>query len=364
MPQAPAIHVSHGSPLAWRAGARALARMRSHGLDPAEIGLVPGAAGGPKALALTGLDQAVFGDWLPRAPRLRHLIGSSIGGWRFVCAMQPEPARALARLAERYTDETYARDADAAEIARACRAMVADLFQGEPAGLLAHPHYALTLTAVRARGILAAEARLAQLAGVIAVAGANLLSRRLYAQGWRRTWFSDPRHPAPPLADDFPTHLAPLTLDNLVDALHATAAIPLVVEGVRDPLHAPAGRYRDGGLLDYHLDLPYPKLDGLVLYPHFYPHLVPGWFDKRLPWRRARAERLDNVVLVAPSADWVARLPGGKIPDRNDFRRYDDATRQKIWRQVTAETARLGEAFLRAVDGGGAADLVQPFGLR
>jgi hypothetical protein len=183
----------------------------------------------------------------------------------------------------------------------------------------------------------------------------------LYAKGWRRVWFTDPRHAPLPLSGDFPTHVAPLRADNLIDALHATAAIPLVVAGVRDPMHAPPGRYRDGGLVDYHLDLPYPKFDGLVLYPHFYSHVVPGWFDKALPWRRAKPQRLDNVVLVAPSPEWVARLPYGKIPDRGDFTQMDDAARQRYWKQVTAETARLGDAFLEAVDGGDLAKLLRAF---
>lgn len=362
MSESPAIHIAQPSPLAWRAGARALGRIRERGLDPADIGLIPGAAGGPKALSLTGLDQAIFGQWLPRAPRLRHLIGSSIGGWRFACVMQPDPAKALGALAERYTLETYARNVTPHDVALACRAMVADLFQGDAAAMLDHPNYALTLTTVMARGLLASEGWVVQLAGVIAAASTNLLSRRLYAKHWRRVWFSDPRHPVPPLADDFPTHIAPLRHDNLFDALHATAAIPLVVAGVADPLHAPSGRYRDGGLVDYHLDLPYPRVPDLVLYPHFYSHIVPGWFDKGLPWRRAHPSRLDNVVLVAPSPEWVARLPHGKIPDRNDFRLFDDDSRQRYWRQVRAETARLGDAFLAATEGERLASLIQPFG--
>lgn len=361
MSLSPAIHIARPSPLVWRVGARALAHVRSQGLRPEHVGLIPGAAGGPKALALTGLDQAIFGQWLPQAQRLRYLIGSSIGAWRFACVMQADPIKALGALAERYTQETYARDVTPQQVADACRLMVADLFQGDADAVLAHPHYALTLTAVKARGLLASEGRAAQLTGVVAAAATNLLSRRLYAKHWQRVWFSDPRHPVPPLAGDFPTHVAPLRADNLFDALHATAAIPLVVAGVQNPLHAPAGRYRDGGLIDYHLDLPYQQSADLVLYPHFYPHIVPGWFDKGLPWRRAHPARLDNVVLVAPSPDWVARLPYGKIPDRNDFRRLDDASRQRYWRQVTLETARLGDTFLAAVERGDLVAEVRPF---
>jgi hypothetical protein len=67
------------------------------------------------------------------------------------------------------------------------------------------------------------------------------------------------------------------------------------------------------------------------------------------------------VLLVAPSPDWVAKLPFGKIPDRNDFKHLKDAERQRYWRQVTAETARLGDAFLAAVDGGQIASQLTAF---
>ena len=350
MSHSPAIHIHDGDPLVWRAGPRARHVIAEVGLEPRQIGLLPGAAGGPKALALTGLDQAVFGDWLPRQPRLRHLIGSSIGGWRFACAMQPDPVKSLARLAERYTAETYAKNASAETIAQACREMVANLFDDAPERLFANEHYALTLTTVRARGLLASEARPAQLAGIIAAAATNMLSRNWYARHWHRVWFSDRRHGAPALAGDFPTHVVALNEDNLGDALQATAAIPLVIAGVSNPAHAPAGVYRDGGLIDYHMDLPYAGLDDLVFYPHFYPYMVPGWFDKALRWRRPQAGRLDNVVMVAPSPKWVARLPHGKIPDRGDFKQFDDAARQRYWKQVTAETQRLGDAFLDAIE--------------
>ena len=45
--------------------------------------MVPGAAGGPKAVGISGLDQAIFGRFLPEARRPRTLIGASIGSWRF-----------------------------------------------------------------------------------------------------------------------------------------------------------------------------------------------------------------------------------------------------------------------------------------
>ncbi len=62
--------------LTFKAGQRALLRIRQQGLKPADVGILPGAAGGPKALGIQGLDLALFGDWLPRAPRERALLGA------------------------------------------------------------------------------------------------------------------------------------------------------------------------------------------------------------------------------------------------------------------------------------------------
>jgi len=64
--------------------------------------------------------------------------------------------------------------------------------------------------------------------------------------------------------------------------------------------------------------------------------------------RRARGEWLDNVVLVAPSREYLAKLPHGKLPDRNDFKRYlhDYDARLKYWRFAIGESDRLAEAFL------------------
>jgi len=125
-----------------------------------------------------------------------------------------------------------------------------------------------------------------------------------------------------------------------------------VLEAVTGIAHAPAGSYWDGGIIDYHLHLPYPRADGLVLYPHFVDHIVPGWLDKAFRWRRARGSWLDNVVLVAPSPEFIAALPNRKLPDRGDFKRYglDNETRIRDWTRAIGESGRLAEAFARWVE--------------
>ncbi len=116
---------------------------------------------------------------------------------------------------------------------------------------------------------------------------------------------------------------------------------------MRDIAGAPPGDYWDGGLIDYHLQLPYDRLPGLVLYPHFVPWITPGWLDKSLPWRaKPRSHAwLANVILIAPSPDMLARLPNRKLPDRNDFYRYaqDHAARIRDWERAIAEMQRYAE---------------------
>ena len=134
------------------------------------------------------------------------------------------------------------------------------------------------------------------------------------------------------------------------------------MEGVRDLPGAGAGTFRDGGLLDYHLDLPYSG-DGIVLYPHFTDRVIPGWFDKTLPWRRASVERLQDVLLLAPSKEYLARLPYGKLPDRNDFKRFmgDAPSRQKYWHAAMDESRRLGDEFLELAANGSLAERLLTF---
>jgi hypothetical protein len=181
---------------------------------------------------------------------------------------------------------------------------------------------------------------------------ANALGRRHLARFIDRTIFHDARdHPeflrAGNRFDAFHTHNVALDRANLGAALLASASIPLILEGVANIPSAPAGVYWDGGIIDYHLHLPYHHAKGLVLYPHFTDRIVPGWLDKGMPWRRARGQWLDNVVLLAPSREYLAKLPHGKLPDRRDFARYarDDAGRMKYWRAAISESARLAEAF-------------------
>jgi len=344
------------SPITLRAGPRALAKIRAHGLDPAMVEIVPGAAGGPKGLGISALDRVIFSEWLPSAPRVRHLIGSSIGAWRFAAASRNDPAKALDEFARAYTEQRYPRRPSAKFVTQTARDMLGALFTGREDEILANPHYRLHVLAVRGRWPLTRDSKYGTPLGFGMAAMANALGRRHLSRFIDRTVFHDPRSPleffhGDKRFDPFHTHAVTLDRGNLGEVLLASASIPMILEGVANIPSAPAGIYWDGGIIDYHLHLPYHHTKGLVLYPHLTDRIVPGWLDKGMPWRKAGGEWLDNVVLVSPSRRYLTTLPHGKLPDRSDFKRYagDDAGRMRDWRTAISESDRLAEAFYEFV---------------
>lgn len=355
-----AIHIK-APVLTLRAGRRARHLLAERGLSAADVCALPGAAGGPKALGIAGLDKAVFG-WLAGAPRERELVGASIGGWRFACAMQPDAPAAFDRLVERYAGERFGTRIDVPRFTRQTRAILDDVLGPDgKARLLDHPLYRLTLLLVRCRALTRHEPRPLLIAGMGAAAALNTVSRPLLRHAFSRVLCHDARSALRFAPDDaIPTERVPLSAANVDAALLGTVAIPGIVAGTPLP-GARDGVYRDGGLADYHIDFPFQRLDGITLYPHFTDRIVPGWFDKFLPWRRASAAQQANTLLLAPARDYLARLKLGHLPDRRDFKTYAgrDAERERLWRAAAAESERLGDAFLELVESGRIADAVR-----
>ncbi|MGQ0648280.1 MAG: patatin-like phospholipase family protein [Gemmatimonadaceae bacterium] len=356
--------VPAASSLTLRAGPDALRLIRARGLRADDVDIVPGASGGAKWLTLGGLDRFLFGDFLqqPRARPL-HLIGSSIGSWRLACLGQQNPVAALARGHRGYIyDQEYSRRPTTTEITAASARILDDLL-GETgvAEILAHPTMRLHVLTAEGRGFAASENRLALTASLALAAASNVFQRRALSAQFRRTVFHSSGAGTPfSHLSDLPTRHIDLTSANLRDVLLASGSIPLLLDGVRIG-GAGNGMFWDGGVLDYHLDIDFGAGDGLVLYPHFYDHIVPGWFDKSLPWRRAGAANFRRVLLVAPSAEFVQALPGGKIPDRKDFYRLPHAERIKRWQATLDEGARLGDELRELIATGAIAGRVRPW---
>jgi len=338
------------------AGPRARAHLLERGLQPADVRVIPAAAGGPKGLVLNPLDRFIFGHWLPASKQTVHLLGASIGAWRMASACLVDPDAALAQLADDYITQHYEHAPGRAPLPRHVSAVLGRQLQERLGArvdqILSHPSFRLHVFTSRGRRLLARAGRVRTPLGYFGAFLANAASRRSLG-GWiERVVFGDPRDALPFGLHDFRSQWFALTPANLVPAVLASCSIPFWLDAVHDIPGGPSGAYWDGGITDYHLHLDYAAMqDGLVLYPHFQRQVVPGWLDKVWKQRHGASPALDNVVVLAPHPEWVRTLPAAKLPDRADFKQYGDdiAGRMRVWRRAVAESQRLADEFARMV---------------
>jgi hypothetical protein len=348
--------------LLYKAGPGAFADIRKRGFAAERVGTIAGASGGAKWLVLSQIDRVMIERVLPAIAGPVHLLGSSIGAWRFSCYAQDEPLAALERFEQAYLAQTYSERPDAAEITRMSHKILDAVLGADGVRqIVHHPSCRMHVLTVRSRFLTASERPLLLGAGLIGAAIANAFSRRALRAFFSRCLFYDPRD-LPPFynADGFPLHRIELNESNLRDAIIASGAIPMVLQGVRDIAGAPPGIYRDGGVIDYHLDLPLGEPDRLTLFPHFFERRTPGWFDKRLPYRHHSPISTDRTVLICPSPEFVARLPHGKIPDRRDFHDFPPREREANWRKVVLACRELADDLREVLDGERLAARLQP----
>jgi hypothetical protein len=338
--------------LSIRAGKKALEIIRDEGFEPSRVKVVAGASGAAKFLVLTGIDRAFLAMVKDRKQPL-YLIGTSIGAFRMAAYCQKDPIRAIDTLERDYIAQHYGAKATREDVSLQSRRILDSFIADEDVDdILSHPFMRLSFLANKCKGPLRSDNKLLQAGGLILASGANRIHRRMLGLFFKRALFHENRE-RPPFAEmnDFPLDVYSLAKSNFKNALMASASIPYVMRGIDDIQGIP-GMFRDGGILDYHLDLPFlPKGDdGIVFYPHFYPYITPGWFDKNLG-RKPHPENMENVVLVSPSEKFVKDLPFGKIPDRMDFGTFagDSKGRMAYWRESADLNVALGEEFYEAV---------------
>ena len=328
-------------------GREAARRIGSEGWSADLFTLLLGASGGPKWFILGHLDRLLFGDFLQRSESPLSVLGSSIGSWRHACLAMPDPAAAIGRLEVGYLNQHYTTRPTPAEVSEVSLEILRTVLGQNGADVLAnHPRIRSHIVTARGRGPAAASSTPLLATGMGAAALGNAVSRRLLNTHFQRVVFHSQAQPSPGLAlHDFDTRYCQLRGDNVTAALHASGAIPFVLTGERDIPGAPPGQYWDGGIIDYHFELAQYRGDGLMLYPHFSANVVPGWFDKFLPWRKAAIDDIDRLVLLCPSEEFTAALPYGKIPDRSDFTRMAHAERVSYWEQCVERSKDLAQEF-------------------
>jgi hypothetical protein len=336
------------------AGPRARRHVEQNGLAPAHVGVVPGAAGGPKGLILGPLDRFIFGEWLARCSQPVHVVGASIGAWRMATACLREPIAAFSRLERDYIAQDYElppgrKSPLPAHVSERFGASLESFYGDRVGEVLDNPRYKLHVVTSRGRHMLGREHKVATPLGYIGAFLSNTLHRRVMGAWLERVVFSTGDE-LPFSTSDYRTRRIRLSAANFKPALQASCSIPFVLNAVHDIPGAPPGAYWDGGITDYHLHLDYDRAGTgpLVLYPHFQKAIVPGWLDKGFKWRHKATHFLDHTIVLAPDREWIAKLPNAKLPDRTDFARYGTDLRARVmaWSTAASAAARLADEFL------------------
>ena len=343
-----------------QAGTLARQLIQNEGLQAHHVDIIPGAAGGPKGIGLMGLDQAIFGDFLQREKQRRYLIGSSVGAWRFASLIAQGEKKGAEQLAELYINLPFRKGMKIADIEKISRDMLHGILGDQSEKLVTHPDYHLAIIAAKAEHIFQSDQKLALYSSLLGIIGSNAVSRNHLNKFMQRVICQPEHFPQFKIQDDaFKTHYVNFNTNNVADWLMASGSIPGVTPAVKDIADAPQGAYRDGGLIDYHIDLPFNS-KGIVLYPHFTDSITPGWFDKMFKSRKANPENQARTLLVSPSAEYLESLPLGRLPDRKDFvmKGLSDSERKKLWRQSVAESQRMGDEFLELVEKQSFADVM------
>lgn len=323
------------------AGHQAQQHIAEEGLHPSHVTTMLAASGGPKWMVLFGLDQYLSREFFS-ADQEFSIMGSSAGAMRACCYAQKDPAAAIQRFADAYTNTRYESKPSPADITNSAHVLLQELF-GEHGieEVLNNRNCHVNIVTTRCHGLSAREHKVPQGLGMLAGFALNKLSRRWLDVPFERVVFFNGQ----PLQFDeqysLRTRYISLRANNLYQAALASGSIPMVMQGIFDIPGAPQGCYRDGGIIDYHFDINTGD-DGLCLYPHFNHTPRPAWFDK-FGQRKIHSENYQNTVVLAPSEDFIKALPYGKIPDRNDFAELTDREREKFWRKVQDASFRLAE---------------------
>jgi hypothetical protein len=353
------------NPIQIKAGRKAYRLIKDGGFHFDQVAAYYGPAAGPRWLAASGFDLALLQKGVLGRSRSVSLIGASAGAWRFAAWIQPEPEKSYRTLMEKYITTIYTRSDTAATVLKSLSAIMDDYLEDDALPFaLANKKYRLAVLTVRSKNLVASELKIIQALGLGLSFLLNALNRRAMHRFFEPVVFYQGAKPPPfCLAAAFRGKFVPLTEVNFKYAVLSSGAIPLVVGGVKDIFGAPKGVYRDGGMLDYHLNQNYAaKDDDITLFFLHQERIIPGWMDKKLKRRRPPDDVLDNVLMVHLSDEFVEKLPYGKVPDRSDFKTFidDPVTRIKYWRQAVEQAAPLGEQFLELVAGGRIRDVVEP----
>lgn len=353
--------------LSFYGGSKTRSIIRKFGFTRRIIKGIAGAAGGPKWLILAPMDKFLFGHFFKERRTPLFLAGSSAGAWRFAAASCQDVTTSLENFRQGYINQWYGLNPSKKDILMECRKVLDSFLDNHAVNeILTHPYCRLNFFTVRSRGILKRDDSLILGAGLTIAAAGNYIKRDLLKHFFKRTLFYHPITPPPFIGmKGFSGTWVPLNPENLKKALFSSGSIPMLMPGIKDIPGAPAGVYRDGGVIDYHLDIPFLKRydNRIFLFPHYTDRIIPGWLDKHIPGRQHQASHMENVLMMCPSRKFIKMLPSGRIPDRSDFMIFRGKNRERIkqWKQVCRYSEALVQELNDVIESGRLPDLVKPF---
>ncbi len=347
-----------------RAGKNVYELIQDGGFSFDKITTYVGAASGPRWLVASGFDLSlleseVMGNRLPVV-----LVGSSAGAMRFAAWTQPEPEKSYNKLIDAYISMSFTRQDSPGNILHAIRGVIDTYIDDDAVPFaLVNKKYRLAIITARAKNLASFDTKWLQMPVIGTMFLSNIVHRRLIHMFFQRVVFHNSPIPPPFCLDrDFRGQAVALNKVNFKHAILASSAIPLAVTGVRDIYGAPNGTYRDGGLIDYHLNQKYAGGNGsITLMFNHQERVIPAWLDRKLKFRQPPERYLEDLLLVYPSDDFMRKLPYCRVPDREDFKRYvnNPSGRIRNWRRTVDVSKNLGETFLELVAGRKLRDVVK-----
>jgi hypothetical protein len=266
---------------------------------------------------------------------------------------QTQPGAAIQRLQTAYLQQQYSSAKPSpAEVSQVAEELLREALGPQGAAhIIGHERFHNIIITARGRGLAQGQSGLPLLASMASASAANALSRKTLNLFFQRVAFCHATIASVPFTSNFNTQTVTLTEGNLIPALKASGAIPLLMQCESSIPGATGGPFWDGGIIDYHFSLTNSEANGLILYPHFSDVIIPGWFDKMLPWRAQSRPAIDNLILMCPSRSFLATLPHQKIPDRSDFNRLSPHQRVAYWQTCVLQSERLAEALYSLING-------------
>ena len=360
-----AVHKPRNPMIRIRAGKKILRMIRDEGLKPERISAFVGPALGPRWTVTAGLDLALADSGFLESSRRVLLIGGSAGAWRMASLARKNPVEGIKRFWDVYLGMNFTRDQSPRErtdiVIDAVKTMIPT---DEIPRLIHHPHFDLCFDTVRALSFKNTSCGVLDAAVFATAALANMIHAHARSLFFSPVRFYSGEGPFPP--PSMGGRLLPLTDGNIRPVLTASGLVPIVLEGMKSIPGAPPGKYYDGGLEQYVLNGNYSRGEQAVtLLVYHGGRVIPSWLDKKSIFLKNRLPSLDNVLLVYPSSEFIEHLPDSRIPDRDDWKRFenDPTERIRIWRTVISNSMELGHRFMDLVQGNGMREAVKPIDL-